>query len=358
MKVIIAGAGPTGLTAAIELARRGIIARVVDRKPSPSPLSRAVGINPRSLKLLEANGVTAQLLERGIKIRTGHFYEDGVETGRLNIGQLPAPYNFMLALPQDETETIMRKRFEAMGGHVDYGCEVVGYKPGEKSLLALVKDGQSESWSGDIIIAADGAHSKLREIAAISFNGKTYEHDWGIADVEVDALPYAPDDMHFFTSSNGAAAILIRIGPTRWRVVASTEKAIPCVPGLAAHVTEVHRSDAFRIAVKQANAYQHGNMFLCGDAAHTHSPAGALGMNTGIADACELAWRIAAGQTAGYTDARYKQGKKVLRLSDMMASMAQTKNPLLRKIRGRVFRLLTRFPFLQRPLLQRMLVES
>ena len=165
-KILIVGAGPTGLTAAVELARRGIIADIIDKRDAASTWSRAVGILPSSLKLLEPSGVTAKLLQAGIHVGGIDAYYKGRKT-------MSAPFDVdqatLIALPQDETETILRESFEEYGGRVTYSCELTNISQTEDNVLVEFENKDQSSY--DYVIGADGINSKVRESQNISFDG-------------------------------------------------------------------------------------------------------------------------------------------------------------------------------------------
>jgi 2-polyprenyl-6-methoxyphenol hydroxylase-like FAD-dependent oxidoreductase len=359
MFILIIGAGPTGLTAAVELARCGIIARVVDHKPAHSTLSRAVGINPHTLHLLEASDVTPRLVARGIKIRRATLYDNDQPVATLQPGLLPRPYDFLLSLPQDETEEILQARFSELGGNVEYNTQVstLILQDG-KAVVMLEHEGKREEVTADRVIAADGAHSIVRNALGIEFKGYDRPEPWGIADVNVTNVPYASDQAYLFLHGGQAFGFMIGIGTDRFRVVAGQSDAIAAIPDLAPHVTATRAKNEFKIGVRQAVTYQKGCVFLAGDAAHTHTPAGGLGMNTGIGDACELVQRIIDGTTEGYTASRHGEGARVIKISENLVRMAALRNPFLRALRRVMFRLLASLPVVQKILLRNLLARS
>lgn len=351
MKILIVGAGPTGLTAAIELYRRGFTPRLVDRKEAPSPLSRAVGINAHSLDLLEASGATQALLERGHKIRQVRIHEGGNVIGTIRLDILPHRFNFLLALPQNETESVMNDVLAGYGGAVEYGHKLTAATFENGRVQARINDGAPEEYN--LIIAADGVHSHLRETAGIAFEGYDYPTRWSIADFESHDWQSKNKlgDAEAFILPDGHVRFVVRIGPHRYRAVADQPEALPGIP-VDFTLDELHRKDDFVISIRQAATYQKPPLYLAGDAAHAHSPAGARGMNMGIADACDLARRIAENDLAGYTAARRPAGTAWIKTSERLIRAMTTRNRAAKKLRRAVLWILSTFPVLQKPQLK------
>ncbi len=351
--ILIVGAGPTGMTAAIELSRRGIPCRIVDKKDRPSTLSRAVGINQRSLEILQKSSITQKLLEQGFKINGGVFHGMNDEIlGQINFDKIKDQHNFLLALPQDQTEEIMRLHLAQNGINVEYGTEVINIVlKNQKAEIALSQDHQKTIEKFDLVIAADGAHSVIRQKLNIDFVGYDYENLWSIADFESLNFCYAKNSAHVFLRNNGKVGFIIRIGENRYRAVSNTESAIEALPSKI-QVQEIHRAATFKVLVRQAATYQKGRVFLAGDAAHTHSPAGGRGMNLGIEDAYILAKLIKNDDLKNYTKYRHKIGKKVLRFSERLVFMATIKNGLGIFVRNLVLKIITKFSIMEKRLLK------
>jgi len=358
--LLIVGAGPTGLTAAVELARRGIAARVIDAKSDPLPLSRAVGINAHSLTLLQASGVAERLLNAGIRVRELLIHDHERVISRIRLDREEQPYNFMLALPQDETEAILTRRFKALGGRVEFGVELSGLAiAGDQAQATLTNtaDGRVEEAAYDRVLGADGVHSAVREAAGLPFEGFDLPGTWGVADLESAAWPHR-DRACLFRRPEGAILVVIPIGPFRYRVVANHPKALDALPtGLT--VDRLRREAEFEIAIRQVPAYAAGPVFLAGDAAHCHSPAGGRGMNLGMADAASFARRFAEeepGETlAGYSAERHAHGQETIKLSENLRRTMTREDPLARWLVGAGLRLVGHTPTLQKRLARQML---
>lgn len=312
MKVLIVGAGPTGLTAAVELARRGIAAEVIDRRDAASTWSRAVGITPPSLELLEASGVTGRLMEDGIRVREAVFFRGPRRVLTLDLSLARHRFDLILALPQDRTEAALRDAFEAAGGSVEYGTELAGLEQDETGVTARLADGSERRC--DHLIGADGVRSTVRQALGLGYEGHDLPGEWSIADVEAPGWPHSRRFAGFILPE-GAMAVVVPIGEGRFRVVANRPEALATLP-VEMPVERLRRAGSFTISVRQVPRYSEGRVHLAGDAAHCHSPVGGRGMNLGIADACDLARRLAAGDLEGYTEARHAVGAATIRLSE------------------------------------------
>ena len=312
MKVVIAGAGPTGLTAALELERRGIETCIVDKRPEGSGFSRAVGIMPKSLEILTPSGVTGRLLADGIRMADFHVFLDAREAMSFSTRGADPAYDFLLALPQDRTEAIMRERLAELGREVAFSTALVDIEQDDDGIFAIFEDGRREA--ADYLIGADGIHSAARQTLGLAYNGYDLPETWSIADVEARDWPH---NNSFVVSAmqGGRVAVVAHIGPTRYRVISNTPDALETL-ALPLDVTEIHRQGEFNISIRQVDSYQLGRVFLAGDAAHCHSPVGGRGMNLGIADAADLARRMADGDLSGYSAARYAEGKTVIAESE------------------------------------------
>ncbi|TPL02475.1 pentachlorophenol monooxygenase [Mesorhizobium sp. B2-4-16] len=350
---LIVGAGPTGLTAALELARRGDRPRIIDRKDGPTPLSKAVGISSHSLDVLEASGVSGKLLAEGLKVRHAHFHAETRELAIIDFSLLPHRYNFLLSLPQRETERIMAATLATFGVDVEWRTELVGLaQQGEKITVRTSLNGEEQDHRVDTVFGADGAESSVRKSLGIEFEGYTHERRWSITDAEIASWPYEPDAAQAFLHRDGGVGFIIPIGNDRFRAVSNTPDALAHIPG-EYHVSQVLRIDNFHIPARQATRYQAAGVFLGGDAAHVHSPLGARGMNLGIEDAACFARRFNDGTLAGYTDERRPVGHRWIRLSEQILSTAQSTNGFVQTFRNLVMSTIGAIPILQRPLLER-----
>lgn len=351
--VLIVGAGPTGLTAAVELARRGIASRVVDRAEGPTPLSKAVGISARSLDILEPSGVAERLLEAGLKIRRVHVHYRDRRLATVRFENLPHRFGFLLALPQSDTESIMAAVLAEHGVAVEWRTALTGLRAGvDGAEVSLEGPAGTEAARYDRVFGADGVHSTVREAVGLGFEGHTHDRLWSIADAEVADWPYEAGSANAFFHPGGDVGFAIPIGEARLRVVSNTEDALARVPGRFS-VARVLRTDTFHIPVRQAPAYRSGAVALGGDAAHVHSPVGGRGMNLGIEDAACYARRLAADDLDGYDAERRPVGRRWIAFSERALRLAQLRNPAAVAARNLMLRAVGLLPALQRPVVER-----
>lgn len=344
-EILIAGAGPTGLSAAIELHRRGMPVRIIDQADDFATQSRAIGINPRTLAILEAAGATERLLAEGTRIlRTCLHFGGGSSTARLDFTELDTPYPFMLALPQSRTERILNEVLTRLGGEVEHGTALAGFEQRDGLIACRIAGpaGESEVVTKNLI-GADGARSTVREQAGIAFPGDSLDVDWTIADVVLD-WPYPPNELHVFFDDTGFL-FTITMGQGRFRLVSPDASPEARLPKGATVKEDIWRS-SFRVHHRQAPTYQVGSVYLAGDAAHIHSPMGARGMNMGIADAATLAWLFFEQREAEYHAIRHPIGARTIRV--VRRQTLQASSRLGRRVAGLVAPLALRIPAVHR----------
>jgi 2-polyprenyl-6-methoxyphenol hydroxylase-like FAD-dependent oxidoreductase len=350
--ILIVGAGPTGLTAALELRRRGLRPQIVERDAGPTPLSKAVGVAPHSLDLLEASGATERLLARGVRMRGFQVWRGEDLLGQIDMRRLEHRFDFLLCLPQSETETAMAELLAEAGVQVGWRTELVGLRTEGERLVALLEGerGRREA-AFDVVLGADGVHSRVREALGLAFEGRTHERLWSIADGRIANWPNDRLWGQLFVHANGDVGVVVPIAEDRFRAISNTPDALACAaPAYAA--AEVLRTDTFHIPARQASRYGVGGAFLAGDAAHAHSPVGARGMNLGIEDAVAFAARLAAGTLAGYEAERRPVGRRWIDLSERLLAAVQAAGAGA-ALRDLAIGLIAHLPALQRPMLER-----
>ncbi|NNE22588.1 MAG: FAD-dependent monooxygenase [Rhizobiales bacterium] len=352
-RILIAGGGPTGLTAAIELTRRGFAPRIIDNDAGPTPESRALAIHARSLDILEPAGITERLLALGNRINGMIIRAGGREIVSLDFSHLPHRFNFILALAQAETETAM---IDAL---VDAGHDI-GWRTGLKHFTAAGgevvcttdNDGTLITETADILIGADGARSQVRKDLGLSFDGESDPHEFGLVDVELDAWTY-PFDRAVANIDDGNITGCFPLHEGHCRFVANHPDVLNRLPA-GAKVKKVIWQSTFRISYRQVYSYQKGPVFLAGDAAHIHSPVGGRGMNLGIEDAATLAWLISTGETDRYTALRHPIGKKVLAFTEAQTRQITSTNPVMKLLQNHIAPVFLKLPVMQRIALTRL----
>lgn len=325
--VLIVGAGPTGLTAAVELTRLGHEVTIIDKRPGRAQLSRAVGILPATMTILKASGVAQCISQEAVRFADFAFFHNTREIARIPFGRNADGSDVVLGLPQDRTEAHLSDFLKKENVSVSYGTTFENLRQEE--------DGVTASFGGiqhkfDFLLGADGVRSAVRQTLGLPFEGFEIPGKWSIADVDAPNWP-EPSVFKGYLIPDGNVAIVAPMTPTRFRVVASSTDALSSLP-VPMQVEKLHRSGAFTISVRQTSAYNKGRVYLAGDAAHCHSPAGGRGMNLGIADAADFAIRLDKEKLDGYSDARHQIGKKTIRFSEEMRSNIMSDSPLRRKL--------------------------
>ena len=365
--VLIVGAGPVGLTMAAELARYGIQPRLIDRSPHPTETSKALVLWSRTLELMDRMGCTEGFLEAGLRAHGASIRSGGTVLGHTSLDDIASAYNFALMLPQRDTERLLGAHLQGLGVTVERSVELTGFTAAADHVEAQLRhaDGRMEVVRTAWLLGCDGAHSAVRHGIGGSFPGVAQGDDWMLADIrtEGDAKPPA-DEIAVFLHKDGPFVVFPMPGG-RARVIATVGKTIPGQDRPDPTLAEVqamvdHRAQGsfrvtdpvwlanFRINERKAAGYRDGRCILAGDAAHIHSPAGGQGMNTGMQDAINLAWKLAMvlRQQAGpglldsYSPERSAVGTMVLHNATRMTDMATLAHPAAQAARNLALRML------------------
>ncbi len=363
--VLIAGAGPTGLAAALELSRLGIPVRIVDRLAEPPRTSRAVGVQARTLELLEQRGLAAELVGLGDPGVAGSIYGGGARLFRLDFTGIDSRYGYILFVSQAETERVLGEAIERGGTRIERGVELVGlsqdihaHDPSPVGYVLRHPDGRLEQAQAPWLIDAEGAHSTVRTTLDLPFEGKTRQEDYILGDLHIDG-DIAATDFHIFSSAHGLLA-LFPMGGRHFRLIASNPLSTPrpdTAPGLEelqaifdqrshipARLCDLVWSSWFRINSRMVQRLKVGRLLLGGDAAHIHSPAGGQGMNTGIQDMVNLGWKLALvmrGQAPAALLDTYEQDRlpvmrSVLSRTEGLTDVIGSENPVVRGLLNHV----------------------
>ncbi|MCC6997161.1 MAG: FAD-dependent monooxygenase [Deltaproteobacteria bacterium] len=366
--VLVVGAGPTGLMLGCELLRHGLRARLIDKASAPSPLSKAIVVHARSLEALEPLGVADQLCARGLQVSRVKLYGDGRLVTTASFDELDTRYPFLLSIPQCDTEAVLAARFEALGGRIERGVEVTALRQGDDDdgvNVTLSSAGGEEAVRAAWVVGCDGAHSKVRKEIGLDFPGDAFDEPFMLADVRV-AWDVGHDAVTTFFSASGLAACF-PMPDDRWRIIMTAppgdepptrediEVALRERSGRACTVSDPRWLARFRVHARQVERYRVGRVLLAGDAAHIHSPVGGQGMNTGLQDAHNLAWKLALVATGkaddrlldSYHSERHGIGEGLLRATDYATRVATLKSPVARVLRNAVAGFLTSLEVVQ-----------
>ncbi|MCT4357752.1 FAD-dependent monooxygenase [Streptomyces sp. Je 1-79] len=330
--VLIVGAGPVGLSAAAELRRRGVECRLVDRLKARLPYAKAVGVQPRTLEIWDRMGLARAVLETAVPLRGQLVYVDGREQARIDLALPPeVPYGFA-ALPQYETERLLEEYVTALGTVVERGTELLSFAQDADGVTALLRTDADadEELRARYLIGCDGAHSTVRKGLGLGYEGGAFPEEYMLGDVEADwDLPYGYGLRSVHRAEDGSTDdLLVCIplpGTSRYRMsmtvppelsadgagkargdgvthgleggrapeLSHIQAVVDRLAPAPTRVSALRWSSVFRISHRIVDRYGEGRVFVAGDAAHIHPPTGAQGMNTGIQDACNLAWKIA-----------------------------------------------------------------
>ena len=313
LPVLIIGAGPTGLALACELARFGVKIRIVDKATSRSDKSKALGVQARTLEALEIMGgekLVEQALSVGVQCSRANIYFEGKQTS-IDLRPTKSRFGFILMLEQSETERILEEKLKSYGVLVERAVELVKLTQyGDRAVMTLQSpDRPEEIVESQYAVGCDGAHSSVRHILDLPFEGGAYDSDFLLGDVRVE-WNLKGDESHLFSTKHGVMACFpIKGSGDRFRLISGlrekltskrTDLELSELQDLASKIVSVPIKihdpkwlTRFRVHHRIVSRFRKGRVFIAGDAAHIHSPAGGQGMNTGIQDAQNLGWKLA-----------------------------------------------------------------
>src|SRR6266850_2960212 len=361
--VLIVGAGPTGLMLANQLGRRGVRALIIDRHDGPSLQTRALGVQARTLEIYSQLGIVERALELGKRGTGASLWANGRKTAHVPLGDAGkrlSPYPFILILGQDDNERIMGEKLEDWDLAVQWETELVGLaqEPGQVVAKLKVADGATRKMTAAWVAGCDGARSAVRELNGITFPGAPYEHVFFVADTEALGS-MVPDEVNVYLWEQGFHLFFPMRGKDHWRVVGilppdlrnkddvTFEHVVPSVRGEAGAGLSFKACtwfSTYRIHHRSASRFRDRRCFLLGDAAHIHSPVGAQGMNTGLQDAYNLAWKLAlvasgradAALLDSYEEERIPVAGRLLSTTDRAFSILVSDSRLAGMFRTRI----------------------
>jgi pentachlorophenol monooxygenase len=364
-KVLIVGAGPTGLVMAHELTRGGIRCRLIDKDAHRATQSRAIAIHPRTVESFKLMGLANEFLAAGQRIAGVNTYGESGRIAHVSFHSLETRYPFVLGVPQDETEGILEEHVAKLGVTVERNTELVGLSQHGSGVSARLRHGDRiEDFEADWVMGCDGAHSTVREQSAISFAGATYPEHFALADIKVEGdLDHG--EAQVWLAAEGALAFFPLPG-NRWRLIVANSPAdwkdepslAQCqrlvderVPG-GLRLVDPRWIAVFRIHRREAGQFRRDRVFLLGDAAHIHSPVGGQGMNMGMMDAVNLAWKlglvIGKGANPALLDSYEAERKPidtaVIRQTDRATRLVALHGSVARFLRDHLMALATQIP--------------
>ena len=361
-EVLIVGAGPTGLVLGLWLSKLGVEVRIIDKTAEPGTTSRALAVQARTLELYRQLGLTDAVLDHGHKVPAVNLWVKGEPATRLSferIGSDLTPYSFLHIFPQDQHERLLIERLQALGVFVERRTELVSFTEEGGRVIARLRgpEGREETCETSYIAGCDGAHSTVRGAIGTGFPGGTYRQVFYVADVEA-AGPPVNGELHVDLDEADFLAVFPLAGEGRARLIGTVrderadhadtlkfeDVSDRAIKHLKVDVQKVNWFSSYHVHHRVAEHFRKGRAFLVGDAAHIHSPAGGQGMNTGIGDAINLAWKLAAvldshaadGLLDSYEAERIGFARRLVATTDRVFSFVTAEGRIADIIRTRV----------------------
>jgi 2-polyprenyl-6-methoxyphenol hydroxylase-like FAD-dependent oxidoreductase len=372
--VLIVGAGPVGLFLANECARRGLRYRIVEAHPTQSEHSKALAIFPRTMEIFDMAGVVGPFLEAANRVTSVSIIASGHRLAHMQFKPEDSPYQFVAMVPQDVTERLLVEQLNARGGAVEYETSFVNaIQNNDYVRVMLDHKGEREELTATFMVGCDGAHSTVRHLLNLPFEGAEYNDSFVLADIATnDVLP--ADELQLCPNEAGPVAIF-PMSATRRRIVATVQHVEEGAPSLelvrqilrerapaGIEARSLYWSSYFRIHHRQVAQLRVGRMFIAGDAAHIHSPFGGQGMNTGLHDVWNLSWKLDLAVhghgneelLASYSAERRPVIKQVIETTHFLTKALGTPNKIAQAMRNTVIPLVSRLAPFQHAFVQRL----
>lgn len=371
--VLIVGAGPTGLALACQLIRYGVDFVIIDKKETTTPHSKAIGVQARTLEIYEQIGLADKLIAEGAIAEKVRLFAGGKVRGEAefkNIGAGLSPYPYVLLVEQGKHESLLYEHIKSRSEDVTWQTELESFTQNEAGVTATLKNagGKIETIDAKYLVGCDGAKSSVRHSLGLEFGGSTFERMFYVADVQID-WEFGHDALQIFLMKSSMLAFFPMVGEKRYRIVGTfpeefdkdegdvlyeeIEERIKLDTELALDITNVNWFSTYKVHTRHVAKFSVGRCFLAGDAAHVHSPAGAQGMNTGIQDGYNLAWKLALvlnGKASGellntYNEERLPNAVTLTKTTDRFFGLVASPEPLLVFTRLYIFPYVAQFMF-------------
>jgi 2-polyprenyl-6-methoxyphenol hydroxylase-like FAD-dependent oxidoreductase len=360
--VLIVGAGPTGLVLALWLTRLGVAVRIIDKTAESGTTSRALAVSARTLELYRQLGMAGPLVDGGVKVPGANFWVQGTKVTRVPLDRLGTgltPFPFALIFPQDAHERVLIERLEALGVKVERRTSLIHFDQEPQGVRASLErdDGSREVCNAAYLAGCDGAHSIVRETLATGFPGGTYSDIFYVADI-AGSGPATNGEIHVDLGRSDFLAVFPLKGTGRVRLVGTVVERPADEPGkltfddvhdrvighLKFTIDRVNWFSTYHVHHRVAAKFREGRAFLLGDAAHIHSPVGGQGMNTGIGDAVNLAWKLADVLNGGaseslldtYEPERIGFARRLVATTDRVFAFVTDRGPIAWRVRTRL----------------------
>lgn len=371
-EVLLVGAGPTGLAMAIELKRQGVPFRIVDKSPQPTRYSQALVVQARTLEQFERYGIAGTAVQRGKPLKHASMISEGKTVLSFSFDKIPGHYPFVLFLPQSQTEALLIEHLQSLGGVIERGTELttITEKPDGVEVQLRHDSGKVENAKPSWVVGCDGSHSPVREGLKIPFSGAKVGLNFFLGDLELEGPDLLGDELRIYLH-RGDVVFIGRLEEKIFRMIiakhseqhaaeqkreltlADFQESIDSA-GIRLRAVSAKWMTPFRVNDRRAEHIRHDRVFLAGDASHIHSPVAGQGMNTGIQDVANLAWKLAAVQKGAdaalldsYEEERGMVSEQLLRNTSFVLRAATSTNSFIEKLRNTVIHAASQIPFVQ-----------